>query len=236
MGCIGNIFSLSCIVPILKAHGINIMSSLLLDSRTSIELTWDPADILPLAEDPTAFYIDVYVYSYNYVESKWMKKNVFRNHENSGQVTIGMVRFSDNIQATCIHVTVGSLIQSTSNVRGLVEALNSADIAFPSRVGLWTGLLFSIENNRELKDKEARANRDRQYNDACDIWSSGDSTPPVDMLPPCPPTQDRAELPNSGLELVNYRSSLYSTNYHKQWMQIFHPDAATCFAQASVVR
>ena len=81
----------------------------------------------------------------------------------------------------------------------------------------------------------ARINRG---NNACDAWheQSKESKPPVDTLPPCPPTQDRAELPNSGLEVVNYRSAFYTTNYHMQWMETFHPDASTCFAQASVER
>ena len=34
----------------------------------------------------------------------------------------------------------------------------------------------------------------------------------VEKLPPCPTMQDRAQLPNSELEEVNYESKLYSTN------------------------
>ena len=148
------------------------MPALLVDSRTNVELSWDPSAILPLAEDPTSFAVDIYVYSYDYVEEKWVRNNVFPNHQNSGQATITKLQFMDSIQATCIHVSVGRPIETTSNVGQLVQELKSArkDITFPSGVGLWTGLLFSIENDRNLNDKKARSERDRQYNDACEIY------------------------------------------------------------------
>ena len=36
----------------------------------------------------------------------------------------------------------------------------------------------------------------------------------IESLPPCSPSLDRAQLPNSGLEEERFESSLYTTSYN----------------------
>ena len=116
--------------------------SLVVNSRTNIELSWNPAAILPLAEDATSFNVNVRVYSYDYDKRLWEKKGEMSDLPNSGKAMLGMVSFSRSNQATCIHVAVGQPTQTTSNVGQLVQVLNSAStIPFPYGVGLWTGQL-----------------------------------------------------------------------------------------------
>ena len=218
------------------------MPSIVVDSRTNLELTWNPTTILP-SEDPNSFTVDITVYSYDYNSKRWDLQSRKTDIPNNGHTLFGVARFNKEIRASCIHIAVREFIQPSidNSVQQVIKALSSmSGLPFPSQVGIWSGLLFTIRNERSLKEKEAEMYRNMKYRQTCSVWRTLEGPMPlddvVDSLPACPPTQERARLPNSGLEEVNYESKLYSTHYHNQWMKLFNPDASKCFVQAIVTR
>ena len=215
-----------------------------MDSRTDIEITWDPENVFPQVDTADTFMVDIYIYTYNYETSIWKRNSKKLNQSNNGHAELRMGPLIKEVLATCIHVTVGQVEDSSSdNDRKLIESLHSTkSIPFPSRVGLWSGLFFSVFNSRTatVTDKEAKTIRRNIFNKKCSGWRERNKeTIPEDViksLPPCPPSLDRAQLPNSGLEEESFESSLYSTSYHSQWMSTFHPGASVCYVQATVTR
>jgi hypothetical protein len=229
-------------IPILRAHGLDVQSSLVVDSRSEVQITWDPSDILPLDEDHSSYTVNVYVYTYDYKKKWWEEGMKFQNLPNNGGATLALTTIQFLIKAVevvCIHVSAGTVISTSNNVGMLLTSINAVQgIPFPYRAGIWSGLLFSIKSSRSVRDDEARIERDEAFDSICSRWSDTQSRMSLSEtfsgLPACPPTQDRAELPNSGLEEVRFDSVLYDTNYHSQWMQKFHPRASKCFTQTIV--
>ena len=226
-------------VPLLRSHGVDVKPPLIVDSRSQIGISWNPQDVLPTEDDPDTYKIDVYVYTYEYEKSIWTQKSVNHNLPNNGRAVLGQIEFSGLMEVVAIHVTTGEVI-STSDDLARVIALLSGRSPFPSRAGIWSGLLFSIDNKREVTDEEAATSRNENLGKLCSKWGDRQSRMPLPEvftpLPACPPTQDRAELPNSGLEEVKLDSVLYNTNYHTQWIETFNPGASKCFTQATVMR
>ena len=209
--------------------------SIVVESRTGLEFTWDPADVLPLADDPDSFLVDVDVYAFIYRDKKWELQFKKESIRNNGHATLNAAPFTsakDMVRATCIFIKASEYRQNDIT-RGLIEELYSNSIHFPSGAGIWSGLMFSIDTDIGKMDEE----RKRKFEAACSAWQA-EKIPEdvVNSLPACPPTEDRARLPNSGLEEVTYESALSNTNYHSQWMSVFHPEASVCFAQAIVAR
>ena len=228
-------------MPLLRAHGVNVSLPLLIDSRTHIEITWDPEDVLPLDDDPLAYTVDVHVYTYEYSQTSWRRRSSNKNLVNNGQAVLGRSIFSADVKVVCIHVAAGASNSSSDNTSNIIESLNAlSDRPFPFQAGIWSGLLFSIKNVETNDENIARAVRNFGLDGDCRKWDEQQSSLPNENvfanLPACPPTQDRAELPNSGLEEARYDSVLYDTDYHTQWMQTFHPGATVCFTQATVNR
>ena len=225
----------------MKAHGVDIKVSLLIDSRSHIEITWDPEDVLPLDDDPLAYTVDVHVYTYEYSQTSWRRRSSNNNLPNNGHAVLRQINFSANVKVVCIHVAAGASTGSSDNTANIIESLNALSYRpFPFQAGIWSGLLFSIINSRNLDEKRARDTRNFGLDRVCSKWVEQQSRVPNDHvfanLPACPPTQNRAELPNCGLEEAKYDSMLYSTDYHTLWMQTFHPGARVCFTQATVNR
>ena len=221
---------------------MSVQPSILIDSGTDLKITWDPADVLPLTDNPDSFFVNVYVYAYDYCGKEWTLQHREDDIDNDGQVTLKkpLLFSGENLKATCIHVTVGSYKQTDESMN-LTNTLHSnRKIPFPSRVGIWSGLLFSVEIDVGKDDKTAKSLRDMAFTNFCSDWRDRmfELIKPdvIESLPACPPTEDRARLPNSGLEEVIYESIFTETNYHSQWISKFHPDAAVCFAQAIVTR
>ena len=231
-------------VPILSAHGVDVQPSLEVDPRTQIQITWDPMTIFPLVEDPNSFTVDVYVYTYNYKDAVWELNIMYRGPPNSaGEMTLQMgTKLPKEVRMTCIHVTVGrETNNSPENTRQLLKAIQSANnIPFPNRVGIWSGLLFASHNQRGVPKGMAAMIRNNIFDRECRQWRDDETERLPDiilqLLPSCPPTLDRALLPNSGLEEQRFESSLYTTNYQSQWMDLFHPGVSKCFVQAIVTR
>ena len=228
-------------MPLLRAHGVDVTLPLLIDSRTNIEITWDPEDVLPLDDDPLAYTVDVHVYTYEYSQTSWKMRSSNKNLDNDGHAVLRQINFSADVKVACIHVAAGASTSSSDNTANIIESLNAlSDRPFPFQAGIWSGLLFSIKNLRSVDEERARDIRNFGLERDCSKWNEQQSRVPNDNvftdLPACPPTQDRAELPNSGLEEARYDSVLYSTDYHTQWMQTFHPGATICFTQATVNR
>ena len=213
-----------------------------MDSRTDIEITWDPENVFPQVDTADTFMVDIYIYTYDYDISKWKVNSGKLNQSNNGHAELSMVRLNKVVVATCIHVTVGQIENSSfGDDRKLIESLHSTKpIPFPSRVGIWSGLFFSLFNSKTGTNTQAKNIRKNIFNTGCSEWYNRNiETIPDDViksLPPCPPSLDRAQLPNSGLEEESFESSLYSTSYHSQWMSTFHPGASACYDQATVTR
>ena len=238
-------------VPLLRAHGVDVHNSLIVDSRTEIDITWDPEDVLPADDDPSSYRIDVHAYTYDYGKSTWRRRYSHYNLPNDGHAKLKKINFGSKVEVVCFHVAVGASVSNSSslssatnskNVASIIESLNSlSDKPFPSQAGIWSGLLFSISNSRSANESQARQLRSRRFDKECSKWHDKQSRilrndNVFADLQACPPTQDRAELPNSGLHEARYDSVLYSTDYHTQWMQTFHPGATICFTQATVNR
>ena len=225
----------------MRAHGVNVKLPLIIDSRSYVNITWDPADVLPLDDDPLAYTVDVHVYTYEYSQTSWRRRSSNNNLPNNGSAVLGQINFSADVKVVCLHVAAGASTSNSDNTANIIESLNAlSDRPFPLQAGIWSGLLFSIMNSRSLDEKRARNARNVGLDRECSKWDEEQSQVLNDNvfanLPACPPTQDRAELPNSGLEEARYDSVLYNTDYHTQWMQTFHPGARVCFTQATVNR
>ena len=195
-------------------------------------------------EDADSFMVDVYVHTYDYKQRKWELNSRSLDQPNNGHAVLRMGPLRKVVLATCIHVAVGKVNKNSVDTNGAVKLLESLhstkSILFPSRVGIWSGLLFSVHNERTATKKRANRIRRDLFNRLCSGWRNRNlETIPDDIiqsLPPCPPSLDRAQLPNSGLEEERFESSLYTTSYHTQWMSTFHPRASICYVQATVTR
>ena len=175
------------------------------------------------------------MYTYEYEKSIWTQKLVISNLPNNGRAVLRKIKFSALVEVVAIHVTPGEVVSTSDNLAQVIASFNlmSGSSPFPSRAGIWSGLLFST-------DEEAATSRNENLGKLCSTWGDHESrmTQPevFASLPACPPTQDRAELPNSGLEEVKLDSVLYNTKYHTQWIETFNPGASKCFTQATVMR
>ena len=231
-------------VPLLRAHGVDIQPPLIVDSRSQIKISWNPQNLLPPEHDPDSYRVDVYVYTYEYSRKnrKWRQRSVNRNLPNNGGAVLKQINFSKLVKVVAIHVTASEVLSTSDPLAQIITSINemSDSIPFPSRAGIWSGLLFSIENKRLATDEEAKALRNQRLNKLCSRWGNGQSrmllAEKFTLLPACPPTQDRAELPNSGLEEARFDSVLYNTDYQTQWIEYFNQGASKCFTQATVTR
>ena len=213
-----------------------------MDSRTTIEITWDPANVFPSVEDTNSFMVDVYIYTYDYSRSYWTLNSKIINQPNNGRALLRMGLLLKRVLPTLIHVTLGQVNESSCDkVIRLIESIHATiSLPFPSRVGVWSGLFFSVFNSRTVSNESAEQIRRDIFNRRCSGWHNriSETIPDyvIESLPPCPPSLDRAQLPNSGLEEERFESSLYTTNYHSQWMSTFHPGVSVCFVQSIVTR
>ena len=105
-------------------------------------------------------------------------------------------------------------------------------IPFPFRVGIWSGPLLVTDGNERQRDEKSK------FEQQCLEWrqNCNKQLNLREFLPPCPPTLDRAQLPNSGLEEMRFDSLLFTSTYHSQLMDLFHPGVFKCFVQAIVSR
>ena len=218
-------------VPIQRAHGVDVQPSLKVDTSTNIEIFWDPNDIFPDIEDPNSFSVDVFVYTFK--NKLWDKNSVYRDLPNNGQATIKLLPLAqhlrDVISPAVIHVSLGDVKGGSMNVE-LIRSISNANIPiFPQRVGIWSGVLFATQKNTRRGDMNS---------ESCTKWEKRQVEINLQNTIPCPPTIDRARLPNSGLEELQYESLFFTSNstYHSQLMDLFHSNVSKCFVQAIVSR
>ena len=230
-------------VPLLRAHGVNVDPPLFIDSRSEIDITWDPHDVLPLDDYPNSYTVDVLVYTYEYDERNWNKISSNSNLPNNGHARLQQINFSEKVKVVCIQVAAGETVGNSNDPATVtINSLNALNNKpFPAQAGIWSGLLFSITTSRSAEEKKAKETRNKALDNECSKWNDNQermlrSNNVFASLPACPPTQDRAELPNSGLEEARFDSVLYTTDYHNQWMDTFHRGASVCFTQATVAR
>ena len=183
----------------------------------------------------------MHVYTYEYSQTSWRRRSSNNNLPNNGHAILRQINFSRNVKVVCIHVAAGASNSTNGNTANIIESLNAlSDRPFPFQAGIWSGLLFSIKNARSVDEERAMDIRNLGLDRECSIWDEQQSRLPNDNvfadLSACPPTQDRAGLPNSGLEEARYDSVLYKTDYHTVWMKTFHPGATVCFTQDIVNR
>ena len=237
------IYSVFDIVPITRAHGVDVQPSILLQFGTDIQLSWDPKTILPMVMEYNSFMVDVYVYTYEKKTQEWIENVKHMGFPNTGQaqINLGLISDKKSVLATCIHVTVGKTTGSSlPNTQEFLEKFHMATVPFPNRAGLWSGLVFSTHNTAGLLPELARESLRNKFLPKCSAWrmqkAEKISKDVIKSLPPCPPTLDRAQLPNSGLEEQRLDSVSYTTMYHDMWMSYFHNNTAKCFTQVIVTR
>ena len=223
-------------VPIQRAHGVSVQPSLMVDPSASIEVSWKPDDIFPASDDVNSFSVDIYVYVYDFNKAKWIRIHKQPNLPNSGQTSLTLLSLPTDLRnilsSAIIHVTVG-MVNSTSMNKDLIERIQIPMIPFPHRIGIWSGLLFAT-GARQIFGRIP-------FRIQCHTWHQNcknrqDDINLKEVLPPCPPTLDRAQLPNSGLEEMRFNSLLFSSNYHSLLMKLFHPGVSKCFVQPIVSR
>ena len=217
--------------------------SILLQYGTDIQLSWDPETILPMITEYNSFMVDVYVYTYEKKTQEWSQNVKHKSLQNTGQaqINLGLISDKKSVFATCIHVTVGKTTGSSSpNTRDFLERFHMATVPFPNRTGLWSGLVFSTHNTAGLSAERTKASLKNKFIRKCSGWRMQEaekiSEDVIKSLPSCPPTLDRAQLPNSGLEEQRLDSVSYTTMYHDMWMSYFHNNIAKCFTQVIVTR
>ena len=216
-----------------------MQSYLLVDSRTEIEINWEPNDVLPQNDDPNSYSVDVYVYMYTFKDREWTQRSVTHNLTNNGHTVLPQINgLSKFVRILCIQVTVEEISDRDSTTDAVKSIRGMSNKPFPFHAGIWSGLVFSIENARAGSNDSAIASRNEKLRRHCSRWEVQQSGMSLTFLglPACPPTQDRAELPNSGLDEARFDSVLYNTDYQTQWIEYFNKGASKCFTQATVTR
>ena len=204
--------------------------SLQVDTSTKIDLVWNPNEIFPAIQDPDSFLVDVIVYVYDFKKNTWEENSKHRDLPNDGRATIRLIALPqdlrDVISPAIIHVTVGDVNGGSTNAE-IIQSIHNANISFPRRVGIWSGVLFATQTKETQEDINL---------ESCTKWQMRQVEINLQNTIPCPPTIDRAQLPNSGLEELRYESLIFTTTYHSQIMDLFHPGVSKCFVQAIVSR
>ena len=217
--------------------------SLIVELGRSIEVSWKPNDIFPTIEDPNSFMVEVYFYV-NVINNKkriWLPIHKQPDIPNSGQASFTLFYLPNdlrnNLSSAIIHVTVGKVNDTSINKELIKKIQMQRRIPFPFRVGIWSGLLLVTDASDGRRQRDEKSKFETQ----CLNWRQNcrkqqDDVNLREFLLPCPPTLDRARLPNSGLEELRFDSFLFTTTYHSQLMDIFHPGVSKCFVQAIVSR
>ena len=170
------------------------------------------------------------LYVYDFKIRTWKENSKHRNLPNNGQATIGLLPLAqhlrDVISPAVIHVTLGDAKDGSTNAE-IIRNIHNANIPFPRRVGIWSGVLFATQTSAGREDINL---------ESCTKWQMRQRVINLQNTIPCPPTIDRARLPNSGLEELRYESLLFTSTYHRHLMDLFHPGVSKCFVQAIVSR
>ena len=167
---------------------------------------------------------------YDFKTKTWKENSKHRDLPNDGQATIGLLPLAqhlrDVISPAIIHVTLGDAKDGSTNAE-IMRSIRNANIPFPHRVGIWSGILFATQTSATQDDINLKS---------CTKWQKRQAGINLQSTIPCPPTMDRARLPNSGLEELRYESLIFTSTYHSQMMDLFHPNVSKCFVQAIVSR
>lgn len=98
------------------------------------------------------------------------------------------------------------------------------------KAGRWSSQYYYI--NPSVTNRTA-------YHD-CQAWYEGESEnlrmQLLEESMPCPPREEQARAPNSGLAEINYTSFYGNSLYRMQWLNTFHQDASTCFGSGDLRR
>ena len=170
------------------------------------------------------------VHVYDFKKNTWKENSKHPDLRNDGQATIRLITLPQDLRndltPAIIHVTVGNVNGGSTNAE-VIQSIRNAFIPFPKRAGIWSGVLFATQTSAGREDINL---------ESCTKWQMRQRGINLQNAIPCPPTIDRARLPNSELEELRYESLLFTSTYHSQLMDLFHPNVSKCFVQAIVSR
>lgn len=200
-----------------SSHEVDVFSAtadlgddILLYEGKRVTIEW-PVDILNYRETG-AYTVDVKIFEVN-LRTVQLDETYTQaaNVNNTGRLEVLIPELS----ADSGYDIAATLFQVSVNPSHLSAGLR--------RVAMWSQLfLLFTEESLNFQDQclswytlEAEDTGDRLLNDVL----------------PCPPTEGRARLPNSGLQLQDLSSQIRNTAYHDQYLKFFHPGAARCYVQ-----
>lgn len=201
--------------------------SLLLLAGSDLHLTWTPNSIFP-ALPSTEYKIDALLYTYSVTEEEW-KEQAFLVElvDNSGSLEVTLPSVLQGTGGTSNPIPIA--IQLFASHLGATTELHEDVIQADLRVGVWTSLFYY-----------ATAQVHSLGFLVCTPWHLNEP-PDIDQTllnrtGACPPTEDRALLPNSGVRPERYISFFGNTLYEEQHMNFFHPRASSCYTQRASPR
>ena len=190
----------------------------LFSSGDNLHLSWDVESIFPLLDSST-YSVDVLLYEYDVNSENWKELSVLTtNIANSGEADVVLGSYS--ISADAVPIALQVLVTHSISTTDLHQSLITANL----RAGKWTAQFYYSQQQLDFRGFIL-----------CGAWYSlepadiGEQL--LDRVPPCPPTQTQANLPNSGVEPESYLSFFGNTLYRSQWMNFFHPHTAICYKQ-----
>lgn len=203
-----------------NSHEVDVLDAtadlgddLLLYEGKNISINW-PVDILKYQEFST-YTVDVKILEVNFSAFTFDEYILATGMNNTGKLEVQMPK----LNASNMYDIAATLFQVSVNPTHLSAGLY--------RVAMWSEL-FLVFTNTSLN-----------FRDQCLSWYKQEAEGIGEMLLnrvlPCPPTEDRVRLPNSGLQLQDFLSRIGSTNYHEQFLKFFHPGAARCYEQTQKV-
>lgn len=203
-------------VPVVNAHEVAIRDEtadlgddLLLYEGKKIFIDW-PIDILKYREAST-YTVDVKIFEIDFGAFIFNEYTLATSVNNTGKLELP----TPKLNASYIYDIAAIFFQISVNPTHLSASL--------PRVAMWSEL-FLVLINASLN-----------FRDQCLSWYTQEMEDTGERLLrevlPCPPTEERARLPNSGFQAQDLVSQIRSTAYHEQSRKFFHPGAARCYVQ-----
>ena len=204
-------------MSVTRGHNVDVLSdNLVFSVGSEIQVQWDPDTIFSVLP-PNSYTVDLFLYRMELTTGIWREfSSLASNVENNGNfdLTVGNIPTGDNVLPIAIFVFASS--------QGFpLPQLTSLDL----RAGKWSaqfyyGQSFALQIRGRF---------------LCEAWylqePSSIGSELLDRVTPCPPTEEQAKLPNSGVEEERYFSFLGNTLYHSQQMNYFNLGVSACYRQ-----
>ena len=187
------------------------------NSNDKFTVRWEPQSLLPLLE-PSSFTVNIALYQLDTSNTQeWMHfLDITRGHPNTGVAEFTVPNSNEIIAPAVYPVALRVSVGAHSQEDGILQSFNDLVVFAQDAVSQWrSNLNYAVSLN--LLDR-------------CLEWYQ---TQPPDIgntilsrVPDCCQTEEKATAPNSG----------FIRDSHDALVAFFHPDAASCYRQATIIR